>query len=174
MGLNPLLGMAMKFLGGAGASSQPANIKRTEAEQKPATALEQVNAAVITPPEQLRATANSISQAITPEIIQNPEAPLAINQQKTSPGFQVTISQETMNNLQPMLLKAVNGLKVILPFIEAGIKTILPKSEVDEIFSNIIKNNGGREKAMQWLETHVKNNPVLARANAQAPTSNPV
>ena len=82
-----------QVLGGAGASSQPANIKRTDAEQKPATALEQVNPAVITPPEQLRATANSISQAITPEIIQNPEAPLAINQQKTSPGFQVTISQ---------------------------------------------------------------------------------
>ena len=130
-----------QVLGGAGASSQPANIKRTDAEQKPATALEQVNPAVITPPEQLRATANSISQAITPEIIQNPEAPLAINQQKTSPGFQVTISQETMNNLQPMLLKAVNGLKAILPFIEAGIKTILPKSEVDQIFSNIIKSD---------------------------------
>ena len=143
-----------KGLFGAAASQQPIQKTEAEAEQKPET---QVNAAIITPPEQLRATANSISQAITPEIIQNPEAPLAINQEKTSPGFQVTISQETMNNLQPILSKAVNTLKAILPFIEEGIKTILPQSAFDKIFSESIQNNGGSEAVRQQLETNFKN-----------------
>ena len=46
MGLGPLFNLAAKFLGGAGASPQPANIKMTEAEQKSTTPIEQVNAAL--------------------------------------------------------------------------------------------------------------------------------
>lgn len=172
-----LFGPILKqVLGGVGgASHQPSTIQKTEEKQPTTPPLEQVqvNAAVITPQEQLRATANSMSRDITPETVPTQAISLPTKLQETSPGFQVTISQETMNNLQPIFSKALKTLMEIVPFIAEGIKTILPTSEASEIFSKIIQNNGGREAAKQWLKTHVENNPILARANTPNPTATP-
>jgi hypothetical protein len=139
-----LLDIAASLLTGRNVAQ---NFTSPSVEQKQTTALEQVNAAVITPPEQLRADVTSMSQAVTPEVIQNPEAPLAINQQKTIPGFQVIMSQQTMNNLQPTLSKALNTLMEIIPFVAAEIKRILPNSVADKLLSSIMQNNGGPEAA---------------------------
>jgi hypothetical protein len=168
-----LFGPILKQVLGAGASQQPATIQRTEVEQKPITALEQVNAAVITPPGQLRADVTSMSQAVTPQVMSAQEISLPNKLQETnSSAIKLEISQKTVDEWKPILSKAVKTLMEIIPFIAAEIKTILPKSKAGEIFSNIIQNNGGTEAAKQWLETHIQNNPLLAQANTQA-TANP-
>ncbi|MFM7458981.1 MAG: hypothetical protein ACKO3R_10060 [bacterium] len=182
MGLGSLFGnLAKSFLtGGTGAAEQPSTIQRTEAKSNPTTPLEQVNAAVRETSQQELKELNApepapSAAAIMPEVpLGNQAEPLkAINQEEIKPAIKLEISQETVKTFEPMLLTAIKFLKEILPFFAAGIKTILPKSEVNQISSNIIKNNGGPEKAMQWLEAHVKNNPILARANTLNPTANP-
>jgi hypothetical protein len=170
VGVNAFLNLASKFLGGAGASPQQSStIERTEAKKQPTTPLGQVNAAVITPPGQLRADVTSMSQAVTPEVMSVQEISLPNKLQETnSSAIKLEISQKTVDDWKPILLKAVKTLMEIIPFIAAEIKTILPKSEVGEIFSNIIKSNGGPEAAQQWLGTHIKNNSILTKANTQA------
>lgn len=185
MGFGSLFNLATKFLGNTGASQQPAAIQREpQKQQPPTTALEQVNAAVReTNPQELNQlhaapaeTTAPSTAAITPEIIPNQTTPLAAtNQQEIikPSAIKLEISQEAVETLKPILSKAVKTLMEIIPFIAAEIKTILPKSEVGEILSNITKNNGGPEAAQQWLDNHVTNNPILARANTPNPTANP-
>ncbi len=166
---NAFLSVASKFLG-SGASHQQ-SIPRTEKSVPNAVVhgtspqeLTQLHA-----PDKIE-TATSTA-AITHEVLQNAAPLTATNQPEIKPpAIRLEISQKTVDDLKPILLKAVNGLKAILPFIAAEIKTILPKSEVDTIFSKIIENNGGSKAAQQWLETRLKNNPLLAQANTQAAT----
>ena len=117
MGLN-LLSLATKFLGGAGASQQPATIQRTAEETKPASQLEQVNSAINPNPAvsntinpQNNATVNretGYSLAINPEVT-NPQitAMKAETNTNSAPlakeaGLEIKISQETINNLRPL------------------------------------------------------------------------
>jgi hypothetical protein len=156
MGLGPLFNLAAKFLG-SGAAQQPATIERTEAKKQPTTPLEQVNAAVITPPGQLRADVTSMSQAVTPEVMSAQEISLPNKLQETnSSAIKLEISQKTVDDWKPILSKAVKTLMEIIPFIAAEIKTILPKSEVGEIFSNIIKSNGGPDSSAMAGDTYKK------------------
>jgi hypothetical protein len=125
MALN-LFGSILKQVFGAGTSQQPATIQRTEAEQKPATALEQVNAAVretnLQGLNQLHAKPNKIetvpsTAAITPEVLPNQIVPLATNQQ----GVELKVSSEVLGSLKSTFLKAVNNLP-ILATVYNGIK----------------------------------------------------
>ncbi len=123
MGFGNLLSPIFKQILGAGAS-QP-TIQRTEVEQKPATALGQVNAAVRETNPQLNqlhaapAETTALSTAaITPEIIPNQTTPLAAtNQQEIikPSAIKLEISQEAVETLKPILSAFKDLVKSLLP-----------------------------------------------------------
>lgn len=190
MGLGPLFNLAAKFLGGAGASPQPANIKRTEAEQKSTTPIEQVNAAVVnkTNPQelnQLHARPNIIPATITPEVITNQTVPLATNQQRIEPlGVELKVSSEVLRSLKSILSKAVNNLPIlatiyngikngeISPTNDSALKPILPLIR-DSLKSGVLAIS--TEDVNKLMSSIFKNPDLnLTPVNTQAPTSNPV
>lgn len=133
MGFNPLLDMAMKFLGNT-APQGAATGQRTVAEQKPETPLEQVNLAVreTNPQEltQLHAAEKQAvtTRAITPEIIDNGGAGhLTLNKQSNqdSPAIKLEISHTTVENLKPILLAFTDLVKNLLPELVATAKPVL-------------------------------------------------
>ncbi len=127
MGVNALLNLATKFLGGAGASQQPIQKTEAEAEQKPATPLEQVNAAVreTNPQElnQLHAASEQVTTApstaaIMPEVLQNNKAePLNVIKQQgeAAPAIKLEISQKAVETLKPILSAFKDLVKSLLP-----------------------------------------------------------
>jgi hypothetical protein len=163
MGLGPLFNLATKFLG-SGAAQQPATIERTE-KSVPNAVVHGTSPQELT---QLHAEEKQPTtiQAVTPEIIQNKAEPLTSSKEDTA-AIKLEISQKTVDGWKPILSKAVKTLMEIIPFIAAEIKTILPKSEVGEIFSNIIKSNGGSEAVRQQLETSFINNLNQAMTKPQ-------
>lgn len=163
MGLN-LLSLATKFLGGAGASQQPAAIQRTAEETKPASQLEQVNSAMSTNKPTLSNSGEakisnedllrelherskrdpSLSLSLLPEVkqggqIQEATQP-AMKVSTNSEGLALKVSQQTINNFSP-LIEALTKIFQGVPesFIQGA------KEGLAEAALNIAKNSNSNK-----------------------------
>jgi hypothetical protein len=201
MGLGPLFNLAAKFLGGAGASPQPATIQKTEVEQKPATALEQVNAAVITPPEQLNlqqqlhaATEPDPAKAVVVSKDQgfsNQELlEIAQKRAKEDPNFHAALMKASIPNHGVKIEISSGTIQKVLTFLqqpsllkdkfENFLTTPMDKS-LTESFGQYLKRIEPLLKiATPRIENYLtklddlRKQKISNPANTQAPTSNPV
>ncbi len=175
MGLNPFLGMAMKFLGNT-ASQGRVTGQRTEPVQKPETALEQVNLAVseqglkqLNAPE-LIATAPSAA-AIMPEVLHDNRAePLnAFKQQgEAASAIKLEISQKAVETLKPILLAFKGLVKSLLLGNEDAYSAVrnflLANEDILKPVRDFLLQNEGIVKPILLNLSQANSNP----ANAQA------